>query len=117
MREKELKAVKKYSDIILSEITKRYKQYKNKLDKENIKLGEYGNCDGTSRYWKMLANIDHYAKVTEDMLEEMNDLDEMTNWYELRFQERYNFIGKSLLETYELIYIKGGELNEIQSWR
>lgn len=37
-----------------------------------------------------------------NMLKEMNDLDKLTGWYELKFQERYNFIDEEVLDTYEL---------------
>lgn len=100
----ELDVVKKHSDIILKKIIQMYKLYERKHKQANKKLGEFGNCDGSSRYWKIAHSIDVYAKEMKGMLKEMNDLDKLTNWYELKFQERYKFIDSEVLELYELNY-------------
>ena len=94
--------IKKHSDIILKKIIQMYKLYERKHKQANKKLGEYGNCDGSSRYWKIAHSIDLYGKEMNNMLKEMNDLNKLTGWYELKFQERYNFIDEEVLDTYEL---------------
>ena len=100
----ELDLIKKHSDIILKKIIQMYKMYERNHKRANKKLGEYGNCDGSSKYWKLAESIDHYGKEMNNMLKEMNDLDKITKWYELRFQERYDFIDKEMLKVYELNY-------------
>lgn len=58
---------------------------------------------GTSRYWKAIANVEHSLKQVEKYMEQLRDMDQITNWSDKLHQDIFNFTDKypTVLEKYE----------------
>ena len=98
-----------YSEIILKDIIKSIDKINKRIALNTQKLSDYGLCDGSSRYWKMVHNHDILVGELNLMYERLYELDKITDWYNLKdSQLRYEFLlnKKEILERYELLYNK-----------
>lgn len=96
---KEVKILKKYSALILKDLTKRRNAIKKKIEKNNDKMVEAPLSDvGTMRYWRRRQAHDVLMQELEKTEEDIKIISKICDLRNVLHQHRFNFIDDELIE-------------------